>query len=276
MRLVDTTEVSGHTQRQIHAAWAELHGQRLLVPPAVALEVAPGGSFRPGVESEAEQELRHGTVAASRQKEVAIYAWWTRQWRNPKGAYGVVVPTPEQEQLASDIQHAIEKRCFPNTPSHKFEQATGDPRIVAETLAVGGTMLLTSDRKTIDRRRVNEWAVANGDRMGFAGRKVVFLADLALLVETREPKERERWLQAGLIAAWPAADNPSVDDVANATKRAIASMTHGTGGKLKRSGQQLLDTLAEHPSLKGLVERTRARFPSATIDAERQHPTYSR
>ena len=136
-------------------------------------------------------------------------------------------------------------------------------------------MLLTSDINTIDRNLVNEWAVANGNRMGFAARDVVFLADETLVALTRKPPERERWLQAGLMAAWPDNDGASAEEVADATERAIRRMCHGTGGKLKEAGRQILNTLEAHADLEGLIERTRTRLPSATIQAERKHPTYS-
>ena len=278
MIFVDTTELSGHTQRQLHAAWRELRGERLLVPPAVALEVARGAeaAFRYGKECEAERELREETgLSSNRMKELTIHTWWAHQWRDPKSPYGVVKANAAQEQLAAEIQSSIDMRCFPHTRPERFEGATGDPRIVAETLALGGRMLLTSDINTIDRNLVNEWAVANGDRMGFAARDVVFLADQTLVALTRKPRERERWLQAGLMAAWPANDSASTEEIADATERTISRMCYGTGGKLKEAGRQILNSLEAHPDLNGLIERTRRTLPSATIEAERQHPTYS-
>ena len=271
MIFVDSTELSGHTQRQLHAAWRELHGERLLVPPAVALEVAPraAGAFRYGEESEAERELRrHPEVSGDRSKELRIQAWWARQWRKADGPYGVVVPSVEQEQLAAEIQRAIDKACFPLARPDEFQGETGDPRIVAETLALRGQMLLTSDINTIDRNLVNEWAVTNGTRLGFEPRDVVFVADQMLMAWTRQPAARERWLQAGLMAAWPADDNPSTEQVADATERAIRRMCRGTGGKLKEAGGQILNGLRGHPDLAGLIERTRAKLPGATNQAE--------
>jgi hypothetical protein len=39
--LVDTTEVLRPGPRKLHAAWAELDGRKLLMPPTVATELAP-------------------------------------------------------------------------------------------------------------------------------------------------------------------------------------------------------------------------------------------
>ena len=50
-------------------------------------------------------------------------------------------------------------------------------QIVGETLALGGKMLLTSNMRTIDHIRLNEWAVDNGSRFGFKPEPVVFQAD---------------------------------------------------------------------------------------------------
>ena len=59
MILVDTTELIPHTQRQLHAAWQELHGKKLYSPPTVAFEIAPRAvnALATGGPSGAEEEI---------------------------------------------------------------------------------------------------------------------------------------------------------------------------------------------------------------------------
>ena len=90
----------------------------------------------------------------------------------------------------------------------------------------------------------------------------------------KTPAGLERWVQAGLLACWPADDRAPADEVLAASDEAITRMTHGDGGKLQRAGERLLNGLQKHPDPEGLVERTRALLPSATIETDRAHPSY--
>ena len=51
-------------------------------------------------------------------------------------------------------------------------------------------------------------------------------------------------------------------------------MSRGSGGKLQEAAARLLNGLEQHEDPEKLVERTRARFPSATIETDRFHLTY--
>ena len=72
-------------------------------------------------------------------------------------------------------------------------------------------MLLTSNMRTIDHIRLNDWAVDNGERFGFKPEPVVFQADDQLVRWTHSTAARERWIQAGMIASWPARDEASAE-----------------------------------------------------------------
>ena len=280
MIFVDTTELKRRIQRQLHAAWWELQGKQVLAPPAVALELAPqgAGSARHGRESEAERDLRLDSekLDVDEVQNLKVQAWWAQQWREPKGPYRIAVPNREQRQLETEILKTIDYRCFPATDALRFDREMGDPRIVAQTLAMGAQMLLTSDRKSMNRNRINEWAIANGDRLGFPARDVLFQVDEVFMQWIRKPEGRERWIQAGFIACWPRRDDADAWQVIDETRSAVERMGAGTGGKLPAAAEQLVKDLIDHPDPVGLVKRTRAGFPSPTIEAERRHPTYSR
>jgi hypothetical protein len=51
-------------------------------------------------------------------------------------------------------------------------------------------------------------------------------------------------------------------------------MAGGTGGKLKDSAERLVNGIDKHPDPERLVEETRTRFPSRTIDTGRYYQHY--
>lgn len=83
--LPDTSELLRLTQRKLHSAWAEIHGRKgrkTMMPPTVALELAPLGvpdTVENGL-SRAERMLLPGgkKMPAGRRMEVAQQAWWGR------------------------------------------------------------------------------------------------------------------------------------------------------------------------------------------------------
>ena len=50
-------------------------------------------------------------------------------------------------------------------------------------------------------------------------------------------------------------------------------MARGSGGKLTMTSERLINGLENHPDPIGLVERTRVRLPSPTIQTDRTHPS---
>jgi hypothetical protein len=135
-------------------------------------------------------------------------------------------------------------------------------------------MLLTSNMRTIDRSEVNRWAVENGKALGFKPEPVLFHADATLVSWTAEPAQLERWIQAGMIACWPREDDAPTMTVIDRTLEGIGAMSRGSGGKLQDAAARLVNGLEQHDDPEALVERTRARLPSATVETDRFHPTY--
>ena len=275
--LLDTSELRRSAQRKLHSAWAEIHGRKTMMPPTVAFELAPLGApdtVENGL-SRAERMLLPGEkrMPAGRRMEVAQQAWWGRMWREEQSPYRVIELNEEQDRLYRDLLRAIDPRCFRNA-NPAFVSKHRDTQIICESIAVAATMLMTSNMRNIDRDRVNEWAINNGDRLGFAAEPVVYLADDALLGWTRSETELERWLQAGLMACWPAKDNAPNDEVVRHAINDVERMTSGSGGQLPGAGKLLVEGLRQHTDPEGLVDRTRQMLPSATIRSDREHPTY--
>ena len=102
---------------------------------------------------------------------------------------------------------------------------------------------------------------------------MVFQADDQLVRWTRTTAAVERWIQAGMLASWPARDDASAEQVIRATVKNIGTLV-STGGPLPTASARLLNELENHPNPVDLVDRTRRRFPSPTITTDRTHPSY--
>ena len=274
--LLDTTELLRVMPRKLHAAWAELSGTKVRMPPAVADELAPAGVLqsRTTALSVAEELLQPAApvLADERRQQLERLAWWAAMWRDPASPYEKLELTAEQRELHATLLSNLPRECFP-TANPLLLADNRDTQIVGETLALGGKMLLTSNMRTIDHIRLNDWAVDNGARFGFMPEPVVFQADDQLVRWTRSAAARERWIQARMIASWPARDESSAEQVIRATIKNVGNLVR-TGGPLPNASARLLNELENHANPVGLVERTRRRFPSPTITTDRTHPSY--
>ena len=275
MIVVDTTELTRDTQRKLHAAWWELKGKQLLATPAVAEELAPLGA--PGAAEAGAKASDHLTAlireaqSEARKQRLRIQQWWATQWENPRSPYGITKLNAQQEEIRAAVLQQIDESCFPGADAMELH---ADARIVAESIALGAKMLLTSDTGTMNRTRVNEWAKRNGDRLGFPARDVCYAADNTLVKWTHAPADVQKWLQAGMIACWPATDDAPASQVINETLARIDLMRSGSTGKLVEAAERLINELRGHPDPLGMVEATRKLLPSATVDSERRHPEY--
>ena len=172
MILFDTTEMRKPTTRKLHAAIAELERRQALVSPTAARELAANGHEPRGVNgvSTAEHMLQaeHGRLTPRKKNRLEQDAWWAQMWRDPNSPYGLVELSDHDANLAEEIERSIPHECFA-TRGRTIHDLTGhsDTKIVAEALAVGATLLLASNVRTIRHREVNKWAVEEGRRIGF-------------------------------------------------------------------------------------------------------------
>lgn len=273
--LLDTSELLRPTQRKLHAAWNELDGQQTCMPPTVGTELAPLGvpSTDADGRSAAERQLQHaaGRMDDRRILQLRQQAWWSAMWRDPQSPYRLIELTSDQQHLQDDLLEAIDRDCFPTADPDQIALYP-DARIVTEAMALGAKVLLTSNLRSMDHYRLNDWAVAKGGRLGFRPEPVVLKADDALIRWSESNDGHERLLQAGLFACWPQDDNAPVHQVWESTLDGITKLIRS--GKLADTGGRIINELERHIDGKGLIERTRRRLPSATVATDREHPTY--
>ena len=139
--LLDTTELLRVMPRKLHAAWAELSGTKVRMPPAVADELAPAGVLqsRTTALSVAEELLQPAApaLADERRQQLERQAWWAAMWRDPASPYEKLQLTAEQRELHATLLSNLPRECFP-TANPLLLADNRDTQIVGETLALGG------------------------------------------------------------------------------------------------------------------------------------------
>ena len=274
--LFDTNELLRAQPRKLHSAWAEIKGRKITVTPTVAKELAPDGyplDFF-GSRSVAEERLTRSTkqLHPKALKQLQRDAWWSKMWRADGTPYNVRTLTVDEQKLADEIERTIHYDCF-KEGKPGYIRGHQDTRIIAEALATGGTILLTSNIRSIKHKEVNGWAIKSGEHFGFKPRPVVQDTDAMMLRTTRRPQQTDLWLQAGIIACWPRNDKTTSEKIVQDT---IAELEHMLEGRLPGAGKRLTESLATHRNPNRLVDAVRKRLPSTTISTDREHPAYRR
>ena len=276
--LLHATDLRQHLHRKLLAAWWEIHQTQVRMTPETACELAPlAAGTTPGKHTSAAEtllETEHAKLPKRRKAALAREAWWARRWRDPKSPYAIVPLTLEQEVLKSRLLREIDPRCFPSADAGQIGVCP-DAVIVCEVIALGAQMLTTASLRTLDRIEINRWATANADRLGFKKQGTVFSTDTTITEWTTSPDDLERWIQAGLLACWPAWDHSPARKVIRSTLAEMKAMLTARSCKLPTAGARLVNGLENHPDPVGLVEQTRRLLPSMTISCERAHPACS-
>ena len=276
--LLHTAELRHHLHRKLLAAWWEIHGTQVRTTPETAWELAPlaAGAAPITYKSAAETllETEHRNLPDRRKAELAQQAWWARRWRDPDSPYAIVPLNLEQEVLKSKLLREIDPRCFPSADPDQIA-VYPEAVIVCEAIALRAQMLTTASLRTVDRVEINRWTCANADRLGFKKQGAVFSTDTTMAEWTIPPDDLERWIQAGLLACWPADDHAPARAIIRSTLAEITAMTAARNCKLPTAGVRLINGLEHHPDPTWLVEETRKLLPSKTISCERAHPACS-
>ena len=272
MTLFHTHELRHPTARGLLAAWLELKERKVGILPTIAEQLAPtsAGAINSGTDLAAnllEHHRARGAMHAA--QHLAEESWWWKVWNDGSSPYVVIRPPRTCTDRAVRLLDEIDPRGFPGCRPDDIRR-NAEARIVCETIACEAWLCLRTEMTVIDHVEVNRWAVEAGHRGKHAGGLVLYDADIAMVSWTYEPEDIQRWTQAGLLACWPEDDDAPAGDVLRNTRRHVRAMA--LSGTFPAAGQRLLNLLDTHPDPIGLVEETRRRLPSPTVEAERRHP----
>ena len=157
----DQNRLIDETDRRFHATDLERVGGYVQVVPAVVERLAPlvtvgAWSFSERVlqdaEAIAEALGNHDEIRNLRRQR-----WWVRQWRRANGLYRVRVLDAAERALATRLlgEDGMPAECFPRAEGRLKDD--NDARIIAQVIAVGGTLLLSSNLVMVRDQALQDW-----------------------------------------------------------------------------------------------------------------------
>ena len=248
-----------YSRRFIMCLW-EISGAHLKVTPTVADELV--GNVRQSERRHWRQRLEYEQTHFNRRYNDDTYRAILESTRNAAGAWieaeldgqgegGLIAarPTMEQDQLAARLARQIPRDCF-RRPDHPNQQA--DRQIIAESVALGWTLLGTRTLSTIKKGPMNAWLHKEGHI-----REPLIVTVEEAVAGLHPDNEREACLKAALGAALPETDQGVARDV-EATERFLDRLTrtHVTG-----CATWALDAWEELDAKDGAMSRLRANLP---------------
>ena len=271
----DENRVVMRTDRRFHAADVELAGGYLQIVPAVAENLVPGIQvsalgWTEGQLIGAEAiQAQDGDLEAATQ--LRVQRWWTRQWRKPNGVYRLRVLTSDERALARSLlgRDGIPKEAFPRADGPLDRD--NDANIVAQVIAVGGTLVLTSNMVMIHDellqgwfdRKHNEWPNVQ------AGQLIARVDKLYCKWWKHEAGPRVL-TRSALGAFWPEVRHATADEVIEETVRGLEAMARG---HFEEFAPKVLNRLRTTARIESEVEEVRRRLPERMREAERERQT---
>ena len=248
-----------YSRRFLMCLW-ELAGANLEVTPTVADELVAlvRQSERRHWRQRLEYEDTHfnrryddDTYRAILEGTRAAAGAWIEAELNGKGEGGLVAarPTMEQDRLAARLARQIPSDCF-RRPDHPNQQA--DRQLIAESIALGWTLLATRNMGIIKKGPTNAWLSKEGHI-----REPLIVTTEEAVSALYPDDERGACLRAVLGASLPETDYGVARDV-QAAERFLERLgrTHAS-----RCSIWALDAWEELDASQGTMKRIRANLP---------------
>ena len=206
--LWDSNRLGRATQRQFHAAVQEVRGERVMVSPAVASELAPRVDLenlersitRLNEDLKVRREEKRPAKGPGGTLEIAADLWRAREWRRPDGLYGVRRLTPQEQNRKVALLDEAPRAIFTEAVTREDVLEDPDAHIVCEALAMDAVLLMTYDKNTIKKEHLALWTGALARRGVVSHPRVVRLADEVGQEWTGE--RPEEMLLGSMLAAW--------------------------------------------------------------------------
>ena len=260
------------TQRWFHTAWQELLGEQLQICPTVGSELTRDvvvGNLEMSREAACDAIERNepgGVIQQSAQWDL----WWIRQWENAQSNYRLQHLEEKDRERVDAVIKAFDPDHFHVAPQDI--EAHHDARIVAETLVLGGQVLLTSNVESMRHDMINAWVEENRKRFGFATHEVLCKADETIeRIAKRSTRGKEHLLKTVMGAFWPEDTEAEAGEALVEVQSAVRNLP---AAHLPRVGEYCLDELREGRETQALLEAARQRLPVKMRMAERAHPQY--
>ena len=266
----DQNRLVSRTDRRFHATDIELAGGFVQVVPAVAARMTPqvrvgAWSFTETTLHQAEQiEVQRGRTAEVR--SLREQRWWARQWRRRNGLFRVRELSPTEDALAGRLlgRDGIPPECFPRAEGRLADD--NDAQIIAQVIAVGGTLLLTSNMVMVRDRMLQEWFDRHHNEWpGVEARQLVQRVDDLFCRWWQHRRGPEVLTRTTLAAFWPEDAGASPELVRKHAEEGLESMARG---HFPRFAPQVREHLQRARDMAEQIEVVRRNLPHRTRQAE--------
>ena len=266
----DQNRLVGRTDRRFHATDIELAGGFVQIVPAVAARMTPqvrvgAWSFTETTLHQAEQiEARRGRMGEVR--NLREQRWWARQWRRRNGLYRVRALSPAEDALAGRLlgRDGIPPECFPRAEGRLADD--NDAQIIAQVIAVGGTLLLTSNMVMVRDRMLQEWFDRHHNEWpGVQARQLVQRVDDLFCRWWQHRRGPGVLTRTALAAFWPEDVGASPELVRKHAEEGLESMARG---HFPRFAPQVREHLQHARDITDQIETVRRNLPHRIRQAE--------
>ena len=271
---LDSNRLSRETDRRLHAADAENAGVAVQVPPRVASELARGvivGAWHESREIADKSEAAAQRVGdASRILDARKDKWWADLWSEYDGLYRVRALDQEQKAKAGRLleEDGMDRKAFPGWEEGSFDEHN-DAVIVAEVLALGGKLFITSDTRSIDHALLNGWTERNRNRFGLTVGLVACEVDETYYGWANAAHGEDVMMRACIAAYWPGTAQADFEEVKESTEQGISAL--GRGHLPKFAGRMSV-ALERKDNVVRQVHEVRKNLPARMLAAERKRP----
>ena len=195
--------------------------------------------------------------------------WWIRQWENTQGNYRLQNLEEKDRKRVEAVIKAFDPDHFHVAPQDI--ETHHDARIVAETLVLGGQVLLTSNVESMRHDMINAWVEENRERFGFATHEVLCKADETIeRIAKRSRRGKVHLLKTVMAHSGPKTRKSKPEKHSLKYKARCATCRR----PFARVGEYCLEELREGRETRTLLEAVRQRLPVKMRMAERAHPQY--
>lgn len=266
----DQNRLLKETDRRFHATDIELAGGFIQIVPAVVARLAPQvtiGAWSFTETTLLQMEQIQADLGNDREvHRVREQRWWTHQWRLSNGLYRVRQLSRTENALAERLlgPHGIPPECFPRAEGALADD--NDAQIIAQVIAVGGTLLISSNLVMVRDRILQAWFDRHHNEWpGVQARKLVQRVDPWFCRWWRHERGPAVYTRSALAAFWPEATNASAELVRAHAEEGLAALARG---HFPTFAPQVLEHIRSAPDLENHIETVRRNLPLRTRRAE--------
>lgn len=272
----DQNRIIRDADRRLHAADMEHTGGFIQIVPAIAERMVPGLNSRALLWSDG--ALRQREAMASERREIETIReqrWWVDQWRRPNGLFRIRMLNEEQRSIATELLEAngLPQEAFPRARGELKDD--NDAQLVAEILALRGTMIVTSNAVLIRRQPLEDWLKRNQNRwVGVTVDRLLADVDPLYCSWWKNHEAGPRTLTKVVIGAyWPKHPLAATEEVAASVGDGLDRLERG---HLTEFARLVKETLANPVVRNAAIQEVRSNLPVAARKAEQERETMIR